>query len=172
MTQAFELMTTERLRLRAVRSSDVDAVFALHGDPETNRYTVSGAMRSLEAARTQLAVWLEDWSRTGIGYWVVERRDAPGAVVGFGGLRYKVLEGQQVLNLAYRLAPHAWGAGYATELARAALALAREHLPAIPVVAVIHPENAPSLRVATRLGMRLDRRIDYEGVPNCLYVAD
>ncbi|RYZ46167.1 MAG: N-acetyltransferase, partial [Myxococcaceae bacterium] len=90
----------------------------------------------------------------------------------FGGLRYKVLEGQQVLNLAYRLAPHAWGAGYATELARAALALARELLPAIPVVAVIHPENGPSLRVATRLGMRLDRRINYEGVQNCLYVAD
>ncbi|MCY1043238.1 GNAT family N-acetyltransferase [Corallococcus sp. bb12-1] len=163
-------MTTERLLLRAVRDSDVEAVFVLHADPETNRYSVSGPMRSLDAAKTQLAVWLGDWSDRGIGYWVVERIDDPGVLVGFGGLRHKVLEGQQVLNLAYRFAPKAWGSGYATELARASLALAREHLPETPVVAVIHPENEASIRVATRLGLRLDRIIDYEGVPSRLYV--
>ncbi|RKH12109.1 N-acetyltransferase [Corallococcus sp. CA047B] len=170
MTQVFERMTTERLLLRAVRDSDVEAVFVLHGDPETNRYSASGPMRSLDAARTQLGVWLDDWARTGIGYWVVERREEPGVAVGFGGLRHKVLDGQQVLNLAYRFAPNAWGSGYATELARAALELAREHLPQTPVVAVIHPENEASIRVATRLGMRLDRIIDYERVPSRLYV--
>ncbi|ADO69558.1 GNAT family N-acetyltransferase [Stigmatella aurantiaca] len=170
MTQVFERVTTERLLLRAVHDSDVEAVFALHGDPETSRYSVSGPMRSLDAARKQLDVWLGDWSSRGIGYWGVERRDDPGVAVGFGGLRHKVIDGQQVLNLAYRFAPKAWGSGYATELARAALELAREHLPETPVVAVIHPENEASIRVATRLGMRLDRIIDHEGIPSRLYV--
>jgi RimJ/RimL family protein N-acetyltransferase len=171
MSQAFESTTTERLLLRAVRDSDLDAVFALHADPETNRFSRSGPMPSLEAARKQLALWLEDWARNGVGYWLVEQREAPGDVVGFGGVRHKELEGQRVLNLAYRFTPRTWGSGYATEMARVALALARQHFPEVPVVAVIHQENAPSIRVAERLGMRLDRVIDYDGAPSRVYMG-
>jgi RimJ/RimL family protein N-acetyltransferase len=170
MTLGFERTTTERLLLRAFHESDLDAVFELHGDPETSRYNPSGPLRSRDAARELLGVWLSDWSQRGIGYWAVERRDAPGVVVGIGGVRHKELEGRRVLNLAYRFSPRTWGSGYATEVARAALTLAREHVPDVPVVAIIHPENAPSIRVAERLGMRLERIIPYEGIPSRLYV--
>ncbi|MCY1082756.1 GNAT family N-acetyltransferase [Archangium lansingense] len=115
--------------------------------------------------------WLGDWARHGVGYWAVERRDAPGTIVGFSGMRHKELEGQRVLNLAYRFSPQCWGSGYATEAARVALALARQHIPDVPVVAIISLENAPSLRVAERLGMRRDRIIDYEGVANAVFLA-
>ncbi len=57
-------------------------------------------------------------------------------------------------------------------LARAALTLAREHVPDVPLVAIIHPENTPSIRVAERLGMRLDRIIPYEGIPSRLYMPE
>ncbi len=170
MREVFERVTTQRLLLRAVRESDVDAVFTLHSDPETNRFSLTGAMRTRDEARHRTALWREDWAQRDVGYWVVERRDTPGDVVGFGGLRYKVLEGLLVLNLAYRFAPHTWGSGFATEMARTALELAKRHLPEVPVVAIIHPENVASVRVAERLGMRLDRLVDYEGTPNRLYV--
>ncbi|MFP2959970.1 GNAT family N-acetyltransferase [Myxococcus sp. 1LA] len=170
MLPAFQSTTTERLLLRAVRDSDLDAVFTLHADPETNRFNIAGPMRSREEAHKQLALWLDDWARHGVGYWVVERRDALGDVVGFGGVRHKVIEGRQVLNLAYRFLPRTWGTGYATEMARTALALARRHLPEVPVVAIIHPENAASIRVAERSGMRFERAFDYEGMPSRLYV--
>jgi RimJ/RimL family protein N-acetyltransferase len=55
-------------------------------------------------------------------------------------------------------------------VARVALALARRHIPDVPVVAIIHPENTPSLRVAERLGMRRDRVIDYEGAASAVYL--
>jgi RimJ/RimL family protein N-acetyltransferase len=170
MTLGFESTTTERLLLRAFRESDLDAVFALHGDPETSRYSPSGPLRSRDAARELLGLWMSDWSQRGIGYWAVERRDAPGVVVGIGGVRHKELEGRPVLNLAYRFSPQTWGSGYATEVARAALTLAREHLPDLPLVAIIHPENTASIRVAERLGMRLELIIPYEGIPSRLYV--
>ncbi len=170
MLQAFASTTTERLLLRALRESDLEAVYALHGDPETSRFNPSGPLRSLDAARELLTLWLGDWSRNGVGYWAVERRDAPGLVVGFGGVRHKELEGRTVLNLAYRFSPSTWGSGYATEMARVALALARQQLPDVPLVAIIHPENAASIRVAERLGMRLERMIPYEGIPGRLYV--
>ncbi|RKH15470.1 N-acetyltransferase [Corallococcus sp. CA053C] len=171
MIPDFERTTTARLLLRAVRDSDLEAVFALHADPATNRFTRAGHMRTREAARKTLCLWLEDWARDGVGYWLVERLEAPGVVVGLGGVRHKELEGRRVLNLAYRFTPETWGSGYATEVSRVALALAARHLPHVPLVAIIHPENSASVRVAERLGMRLERLIDYDGVPNRLYVT-
>lgn len=165
-----ERTTTDRLLLRAVRESDLDAVFALHSDPTTNRYSQRSYMQTLDDARRILGLWLEDWARDGVGYWLVERREAPGVVVGLSGLRHKVVEGQRVLNLAYRFAPETWGSGFATEVARAALSLAARHLPQVPLVAIIHPENAASIRVAERLGMRLDRHTTEDGIQNRVYV--
>jgi RimJ/RimL family protein N-acetyltransferase len=171
MIQDFERTTTGRLLLRRVQESDVEAVFTLHAAPETNRFHPSKTLRSMDAARELLALWLGDWARHGMGYWAVERLDAPGTVVGFGGVRRKELEDQAVLNLAYRFSPQSWGSGYATEMARVALALARKHVPDLPVVAIIHVENAPSLRVAERLGMQRARLMDYEGAPTAVYLA-
>lgn len=170
MIQDFERTTTERLLLRRVQEPDLDAVFTLHGDPETSRFSRAGPLRSVDEARKLLGLWLGDWAQQGFGYWAVERRDSPGAVVGICGVRRKELEGQPVLNLAYRFSPQTWGSGYATEAARRALTLAREHIPATPVVAIIHLENASSLRVAERLGMQRDRVIDYEGAASAVYL--
>ncbi|RKG97634.1 GNAT family N-acetyltransferase [Corallococcus carmarthensis] len=170
MIQDFERTTTDRLLLRAIRESDLDAVFALHSDPATNRFSRRGFMQTLDDARKTLGLWLEDWARDGVGYWLVERLEAPGVVVGLGGVRHKELDGQRVLNLAYRFTPQTWGSGYATEVSRAALALAARHLPHVPLVAIIHPENTASLRVAERLGMRLDRHVTEDGIPNRVYV--
>jgi RimJ/RimL family protein N-acetyltransferase len=172
MNPAFESAATQRLLLRPFRERDLEVVFALHSDPETTPFRITGPMRSLDDARALLTVWLDDWAQRGVGYWAVARREAPGVVVGVGGVRHKELEGKPVLNLAYRLDPSTWGTGFATEVSRAALDLARVHFPGTPVVAVIHPENAASIRVAERLGMRVDRVIAYEGTPHRVYVAD
>ncbi|AFE11057.1 acetyltransferase [Corallococcus coralloides DSM 2259] len=170
LLQHFERTTTDRLLLRAVRENDLDAVFALHSDPTTNRFSRHGYMETLDDARRVMGLWLEDWARDGVGYWLVERLEAPGVVVGLGGLRHKELEGQRVLNLAYRFTPETRGSGYATEVSRVALALAARHLPHVPLVAIIHPENAASIRVAERLGMRLDRHITEDDIQNRVYV--
>lgn len=172
MIRDFERTTTERLLLRRLQESDLDALFEIHGDPETSRFNASGPLASRDAARELLELWLGDWARHGVGYWVVERLDAPGTVVGFSGVRHKELEGRTVLNLAYRYRPQAWGSGYATEVARVALALARKHLPDVPVVAIISLENEPSLRVAERIGMRRDHVIDYLGMASAVYLAE
>jgi RimJ/RimL family protein N-acetyltransferase len=170
MIPAFELVTTERLVLRPFRESDLDVILTLHADPATNRYNPNGSMRTLDDARERLALWLSDYSQKGVGYWAVARREAPGIIVGVGGVRHKELEGQHVLNLAYRFSPEAWGSGYATEVSRVALELARKHIPDVPVAAIINEVNTPSIRVAERLGLRLDRVIDYDGVPSRVYL--
>ncbi len=59
----------------------------------------------------------------------------------------------EALNLYYRFTPSAWGQGYAAEMAHMAVALARQHLPGLPVVALVRPANIPSLRTAERAGL-------------------
>jgi RimJ/RimL family protein N-acetyltransferase len=154
-----EWQRTERLLL-CVPTSDpdvADAYFAIHGDPATNVHNPAGAMVDPHAAAPVLELWRQHWLEDGFGYWVV-RSPQDGQVLGFGGVR-PVVQDEDFLNLYYRFRPSAWGKGYATELGRAALALAAKMAPGIPVVALIRPRNEPSIRVAQRLGMRLEGEV-------------
>jgi RimJ/RimL family protein N-acetyltransferase len=113
--------------------------------------------------------WIDHWERHGFGYWSVARRE-DGHILGFSGLQRLVVEDRQVLNLYYRYRPEAWGAGYATEAARAARELARQRLAGEELVALVRDINAPSARVAERLGLVADERlIDHGGVPTRVY---
>lgn len=150
---------TERLLL-CVPTADpdiADAYFAIHGDPATNVHNPAGAMVDPKAAAPVLAIWRRHWQDDGFGYWVV-RDPRDGQVLGFGGVRPAIDE-EDFLNLYYRFRPSAWGNGYATELGRAALALAAKAAPGVPVVALIRPRNEPSIRVVQRLGMRYEGEV-------------
>src|SRR5258708_39837118 len=73
--------------------------------------------------------------------------------IGFGGVEHRVWRERDVLNLYYRFTPSAWGQGYATELARIAVSLARTYLSQWPVVARTRANNIPSIRTAERAGL-------------------
>lgn len=150
---------TERLLLCVPTTEPgiADAYFAIHGDPATNVHNPAGAMVDPGAAGPVLDIWHRHWIEDGFGYWVV-RSPQDGQVIGFGGVR-PVVQDEDFLNLYYRFRPSAWGKGYATELGRAALALAAKAAPGMPVVALIRPRNEPSIRVAQRLGMRLEGEV-------------
>jgi RimJ/RimL family protein N-acetyltransferase len=134
-------------------------MFRVHGDPATNRYNPAGPDPDLAASEEALRDWIERWREDGYGYWAVAVAPAT-AIVGFGGVRRFSWRGREALNLYYRLAPAVWDHGYATELAQAAVGLARAHLPHLPVIARTRPANLASIRVAERAG--LARRPDLD----------
>ncbi|WP_223167965.1 GNAT family N-acetyltransferase [Nonomuraea sp. SYSU D8015] len=162
-----EVVQTARMLLSRVTPGDLAAVHELHSDPRTSVYNPSGPSPDLTSSRAMLDLWLADWAERGLGYWAV-RLLGEQEVIGFGGLRHAVVDGDQVLNLYYRFRPSAWGNGYALELVETALRLGKG---LGPIVAVIRDVNAPSRKVAERAGMRKDRTIPYGGVPSDVYVA-
>jgi RimJ/RimL family protein N-acetyltransferase len=101
--------------------------------------------------------------------WAVEQRES-GAFVGVVG--FAAPEGWPGFELAGKLARPWWGQGYATEAARAALAHAFTTLGQERVIGLIHPENRPSIRVAERIGLRLESRIDHLGREMLCYGID
>jgi RimJ/RimL family protein N-acetyltransferase len=76
-----------------------------------------------------------------------------------------------MLEVGWALARPAWGKGYATEVGRAALDVAFAQ-GAQKVCSVILPANERSIRVALRLGEKLERSVTVGGFDCSLYVAD
>ncbi len=155
-----------RLVLRRPVAADDEACFLVHGDPRTARFRTGGPDASIDVSRATLGRWLAHWARHGFGPWVVEHE---GELAGFGGLRWRGEDEIPGLNLYFRMRPEVWGKGLATELARASLRVAFEERIADEVTAIIRPDNAPSIRVVERIGMRLVRRVVFHGEDSLLY---
>ncbi|MEI9965074.1 MAG: GNAT family N-acetyltransferase [Caulobacteraceae bacterium] len=71
------------------------------------------------------------------------------------------------VEIGWRLARHAWGSGYATEAARAALAHGLGPLGLPEIVSFTAVPNAPSQAVMRRIGMTRDptRDFDHPAIP-------
>lgn len=160
VTEGETWLRTDRLLLCRPEPADLRDHHAIHADPATNVHNPAGPQTDLATNEQQLAAWSWHWRKYGYGYWTV-RLAATGEVIGFGGVRPAIGD-ENGLNLAYRFRPTAWGNGYAQELARAALDLARAKAPGEPVVALIVPANTPSIKVAERLGLRLEGPVQRE----------
>ena len=96
---------------------------------------------------------------------------AGGRLIGDCGLVARVVEGAPVVEIGWHLERAAWGRGYATEAARgvlthaAALGLGR-------VCSLIVPDNVRSRRVALKLGMEMDREVEWAGRAHDLWMLD
>jgi len=159
----FNEVTTARLVLRRLRIGDGPAMFAVHGDPATNLYNPAGPHPDLATSEEMLRQCLHHWEVYGFGYWAVTLPQEE-KIIGFGGVEHRVWRERDVLNLYYRFTPRAWGQGYATELARTAVTLARKHLPPWPVIARTRAPNTASIRTAERAGLLRRPDLDTEHI--------
>ena len=148
-------LETARLLLRAPTADDLQAVFELHADPIANRLSASGPTPTREASAELLEGWLAHWRAHGYGYWVIASREQPEQVIGFGGVMSRTVAGVSGLHLYFRFQPQAWGKGFASEMALAALELAFDTLHASSVFAVVLAPNTPSRKTLERIGMLL-----------------
>ncbi|MQA74963.1 MAG: GNAT family N-acetyltransferase [Solirubrobacterales bacterium] len=155
---------TGRLVLRGWTEADIAPHAELCADPDVMSYL--GGTRDARQAWRGVAFAIGHWSLRGFGLWVVERRDEPG-FLGRVGLLYP--EGWPGIEVAWTLARQAWGHGYATEAARAAIDWAWRELDAARLISLIDVGNDRSTAVAERLGMSFDRRETIDGDPTDVY---
>ena len=121
------------------------------------RYIGDRGVRTLADAREYLHTGpLASYERFGFGPYRVERKD-DGSVVGLCGLIKR--DTLDDVDLGYAFPPAFRGRGYAYESAAGVLAYARETLGLDRIVAVVSPDNAPSVRLLEKLGMRYERQV-------------
>ena len=141
-------LVTDRLILRGPEARDLDAFDAFFADSPRNRHNrldAAGAWRLFAAV-------IGHWHLRGWGLWTLALPDdGPAGLVG-------------CLQFAEWPEPEiAWfvwdgheGRGYATEAARAARACAYARFGWSTAVSYIDADNAPSIRVAQKLGARIE----------------
>jgi RimJ/RimL family protein N-acetyltransferase len=159
-------LTTDRLLLRAFAPEDFEPYAQMMANSDVTRYLGEGHPLSRVEAWRQLAMFAGHWVLRGFGPWAVEER-ATGRFLGRIGCLEP--EGFPAFEIAYTLAPEAWGKGYAREGAAAALRYARETLRRTAITSIIRPANVASIRVAQSLGAVAAETVEFFGAPSVLY---
>lgn len=158
--------TTERLLAAPLRADDFETLCALHRDPAV--MATLGGVRSEERTRAYLEENLAHWREHGFGLWIFRDR-VSGAFAARGGLRHVVLEGRAEVEVTYALAQEAWGKGFATEIAAAAVDVGFRRLALPDIVAFALPDNHASRRVMEKVGLRYERDIVHHDARHVLY---
>lgn len=162
------ILETPRLRLRRLLPEDIDALYALYRDPEIRRYFPEGVL-SVEETREELTYFLNGHPKhPELGLWATLEKET-GAFIGRCGLLPWTLAGRDEVEVAYLLDKAYWGRGLATEAAQAIASYAFETLGLTRLVCLIEEGNAPSARVAERIGMRFERAMADDKGPFLLY---
>lgn len=159
-------LTTDRLLLRGFTPDDFEPYAEMMANPDVVQYLGEGRPLSRADAWRQMAMFVGHWALRGFGLWAVEER-ATGRFIGRIGCHEP--EGFPAFEIAYTLAPAAWGKGYAREGASAALRYAREVLKRATITSIIRPANVASIRVAQSLGAVAGETVEFYGAPSVLY---
>ena len=155
---------TERLLLRRFRPQDAGLMYErVWTDPVVMRFVQpTGWPYTREESGAFLSRVNRFFDEHGFGQWAVEHR-AEGRLLGYCGLKF--LHKSEEVELLYGLDKEFWGRGLATEAARAALRFGFEEAHLAQIVAVALPDNAGSLRVLEKAGMRYEgpaRHYDFD----------
>ena len=162
-------LETERLHLRMFRDTDLDAYAAMSADPDVMRYLGDGKPLDRPNAWRQMAMILGHWQLRGYGLFALEEKTT-GTLVGRAGIFEP--DGWPGFEAGWMLRRASWGKGYATEAARRVLRWAFTDMGREHVISLIREANAPSIRVAERLGERLEGRAAIFGQEALVYGID
>ena len=156
------MIETERLILRAFRETDREAFAAINGDPRVGAWL--GGVIDRAASDAMLDRINAHIQETGWGLWAAERK-ADARLIGFVGLstvKAGALPIGPAIEMGWRLAPEAWGGGFATEGAQAALDWGFDHIDTSEIIAFTATTNLASQAVMRRIGLAPDPGRDFD----------
>lgn len=160
---------TRWLAFAELSAADLDDMAALLGDP----YVMRCYPRTKD--RAEALAWIR-WNQglyreAGFGLWALRSRET-GEFVGDCGLTPQEIDGTVEVEVGYHVRTALQGRGYATEAATACRDHARNELRVRRLIAIIHPDNVPSQRIAEKVGLRFERRTTSRaGQPVHVYAA-
>lgn len=155
------MLQTDRLVLRPYFDSDAEHFAAVNGDPRVGAWVGTLDRTASDALLKRLNDYIH---REGFGLWALERKQ-DNQLIGFCGLQ-RVKAGAlpigPAIEVGWRLISNAWGRGFATEAASAALAWGFLNLGVAEILAFTSETNAASQAVMRRVGMHPDPSRDFD----------
>jgi len=157
------ILETKKLLLRRLVMDDLNDLFRLYSDPEIRKFFPEGVL-NYEDTKDELEWFLNGHPKhPELGLWATIHKES-GNFIGRCGLLPWTIEGQDEVEIAYLLDKAYWKQGLGTEAAQAILQYGFEKLNLSRLICMIDPENVASQRVAERIGMTFEKKVDgYEG---------
>ena len=163
-----EILSTARLSARFLDLADLDGLAAILADAAVMRFIETGATYT----RAQTADLIRRHRRyaqtNNHGLWALVR-PADGMLLGWCGILPTRVDNRLEMEFGYLLAAFAWGHGYATEIGRALVAFAEADLAINGLIAMTHPDNAPSVHVIEKCGLAFEKRVTLPKGPRLIY---
>lgn len=144
---------TERLIIREMRQSDLDALCRIMCDEEVMHAAYESAF-SIEEVQGWLNRHLKRYEDYGFGLWAVLLKET-GEMIGQCGLTLQTWNDKEILEIGYLFQKAYWHKGYATEAAIACKEYAFTVLNASSVYSMIRDTHIASQNVAIRNGMKI-----------------
>jgi RimJ/RimL family protein N-acetyltransferase len=149
------VLETERLTIRLATLDDAEFVLRLLNEPSFLRFIGDRGVRTLDDARRYIGDrFVASYEQHGFGLWIVERKDAPGAI-GLSGLVKR--DALPDPDIGFAFLPEFWSVGYAYESAAGVKRYAVETLGLPRLLAITNPDNAGSIRIVEKLGLAFVR---------------
>jgi RimJ/RimL family protein N-acetyltransferase len=149
------VLETERLNLRRLTGDDAEFVLELLNDPSFIKNIADRGVRTVaDARRYILDGFVVSYEKHGFGLYLVELKET-GAAIGICGLVKR--DALADVDVGFAFLPRYWSKGYALESAAAVKAYAFEGLGLKRLVAITNPNNAGSIRVLEKLGLKYER---------------
>jgi ribosomal-protein-alanine N-acetyltransferase len=156
-----EELQSSRLILRPLTVSDAEPLFELFRDPQTMRF-MGSRPASVEDEKRHIARQKSDLYPQGVGLRALVLR-ASLEVVGYCGLLPQLVEGNQEWEVTYLVQRKYWGMGLATEAVVCAVEEWKKKRSEPRLVALVHPDNIASAKVARKSGFRSEGKVLFKG---------
>jgi ribosomal-protein-alanine N-acetyltransferase len=151
------VIETERLTLRQLVITDAEFILGLLNQPSFLRYIGDKGVRTIDDARNYIVSGPRNsYERNGFGLWLVELRNTKMPTGICGLLKRDTLTDADV---GFAFLPEFWSMGYAYESASAVMGYARNVIGLKRVLAITNPDNAGSIKVLEKIGLRFEKMI-------------
>lgn len=151
------LIETDRLIISHLTLDDAAFIIKLVNSPGWLQYIGDRNVKTLEDARRYLENGpMKSYEQWGFGLYRVAVKNTNTAI-GMCGLIKR--EGLADIDIGFALLPAYAGQGYAYEAAAAVLAYGKNQLGLQRIVAICMVDNAPSIKLLQKLGLRFEKMI-------------
>lgn len=159
---------TNRLIIRELSVKDIPTMYQIYQNPEVKKY-IPDIDDYLENEIEKHKAYIKNvYNFYGYGLWGVFSKST-GELIGRCGFQNTVINGKDEIEIGYLLDVNHWGYGYALECVKVCLNYAYNKLKFKRIVALIHPLNIRSIKVASRIGMKKEDSILKDGIEYDLY---